>query len=55
MLETTRLRLRPWDLWRDLPAFSAICSQPDVMRYIGDGHVRLGRKPLALSVYSLPK
>jgi RimJ/RimL family protein N-acetyltransferase len=38
-LEAVRLRLRPWDLARDLPAFGAICRDPQVMRYIGDGHL----------------
>lgn len=39
MLETARLRLRPWDLARDLGDFIAICHDVDVMRYIGDGHL----------------
>ena len=39
MIETARLRLRPWNMSRDLSAFAAICSDPLVMRYIGDGHV----------------
>ena len=38
-LETARLHLRPWNLAQDLAAFSAICADPEVMRYIGDGHV----------------
>ena len=38
-LETARLRLRPWNLAQDLAAFSAICADPEVTRYIGDGHV----------------
>ena len=39
MLKTARLQLRPWDIARDMTAFSAICADPAVMRYIGDGHV----------------
>jgi RimJ/RimL family protein N-acetyltransferase len=38
-LETERLILRRWDLARDLDAYAAICADPEVMRYIGDGSV----------------
>jgi len=36
-LETDRLVLRRWDLDADLDPFAAMCADPDVMRYIGDG------------------
>ena len=36
-LETERLLLRRWDLDADLDAYAAICADPDVMRFIGDG------------------
>lgn len=35
-LETKRLILRPFNL-NDLDAFSVICADPEVMRFIGDG------------------
>lgn len=35
-LETERLRLRPFQD-ADLDAYAAICADPDVMRYLGDG------------------
>jgi RimJ/RimL family protein N-acetyltransferase len=38
-LETERLILRRWDVARDLDAYAAICADPDVMRFIGDGRV----------------
>jgi RimJ/RimL family protein N-acetyltransferase len=37
-LTTERLRLRQFED-RDLDPFARICSDPDVMRHIGDGHV----------------
>jgi RimJ/RimL family protein N-acetyltransferase len=36
VLETARLRLRGFQD-RDLDAYAALCADPDVMRYIGDG------------------
>jgi RimJ/RimL family protein N-acetyltransferase len=36
VLETPRLRLRRPDL-RDFDAYAALCADPEVMRYIGDG------------------
>ena len=36
-LETERLVLRRWDLDADLDPFAAMCADPEVMRYIGDG------------------
>ncbi len=36
-IETERLVLRGWDLGDDLDAYAAICADPEVMRYIGDG------------------
>jgi RimJ/RimL family protein N-acetyltransferase len=36
-LETERLVLRRWDLEADLDSFSAMCADPEVMRYIADG------------------
>lgn len=38
-IETDRLALRRWDLAGDLAAYAAICADPEVMRYIGDGRV----------------
>jgi RimJ/RimL family protein N-acetyltransferase len=38
-IETDRLVLRRWDVLRDLDAWAAICADPEVMRYIGDGSV----------------
>ena len=38
-IETDRLVLRRWDVTRDLDAWAAICADPAVMRYIGDGSV----------------
>jgi RimJ/RimL family protein N-acetyltransferase len=38
-IETDRLVLRRWDLQADLDAYAAICADPEVMRYIGDGRV----------------
>ncbi len=38
-IETERLVLRRWDLPGDLTAYAAICADPEVMRYIGDGRV----------------
>ena len=38
ILTTERLALRLFQL-RDVDAFYKICQDPDVMRYIGDGHV----------------
>jgi RimJ/RimL family protein N-acetyltransferase len=38
-IETERLVLRRWDIARDLDAYAAICADPEVMRYIGDGSV----------------
>lgn len=35
-LETGRLRLRAWEN-RDLDAYAALCADPEVMRWIGDG------------------
>ena len=37
-MNTERLLLRRWDLDRDLEPYAAICADPEVMRYIGDGH-----------------
>jgi hypothetical protein len=37
VLESERLRLRPWDLATDLAPFAAICADPAVMRHIHDG------------------
>ena len=39
-LETERLVLRRWDVAADLDAYAALCADPDVMRYIGDGSTR---------------
>jgi len=39
-LETDRLILRRWDVDGDLDAYAALCADPDVMRYIGDGTTR---------------
>jgi RimJ/RimL family protein N-acetyltransferase len=39
-LETERLVLRRWDIDADLDAYAALCADPDVMRYIGDGTTR---------------
>ena len=38
-IETERLVLRRWDVAGDLDAYAAICGDPEVMRYIGDGSV----------------
>lgn len=38
-IETDRLVLRRWDVSDDLDAYAAICADPEVMRYIGDGSV----------------
>jgi RimJ/RimL family protein N-acetyltransferase len=38
-IDTERLVLRRWDVDRDLDAYAAICADPEVMRYIGDGGV----------------
>jgi RimJ/RimL family protein N-acetyltransferase len=38
-IETDRLVLRRWDVSGDLDAYAAICADPEVMRYIGDGRV----------------
>jgi RimJ/RimL family protein N-acetyltransferase len=39
-LETERLVLRPWNIDADLDVYAAICADPEVMRYIGDGATR---------------
>jgi len=39
-IETDRLVLRRWDVAGDLDAYAAICADPEVMRYIGDGSTR---------------
>ena len=39
MIETDRLHLRRWKP-EDLDEYSAICGDPEVMRWIGDGSVR---------------
>jgi RimJ/RimL family protein N-acetyltransferase len=36
-IETERLVLRGWDIVDDLDAYAAICADPEVMRFIGDG------------------
>jgi RimJ/RimL family protein N-acetyltransferase len=36
-IETERLVLRGWDVGADLDAYAAICADPEVMRFIGDG------------------
>jgi RimJ/RimL family protein N-acetyltransferase len=36
-IETERLVLRAWDIVDDLDAYAAICADPEVMRFIGDG------------------
>ena len=41
-IETDRLVLRRWDVTRDLDAWAAICADPEVMRYIGDGSIATG-------------
>jgi RimJ/RimL family protein N-acetyltransferase len=38
-IETERLVLRRWEVTGDLDAYAAICGDPEVMRYIGDGSV----------------
>jgi RimJ/RimL family protein N-acetyltransferase len=38
-LETVRLRLRAWTD-ADLDPYAALCADPEVMRYIGDGSIR---------------
>jgi RimJ/RimL family protein N-acetyltransferase len=38
-IETDRLVLRRWDVAGDLDAWAAICADPEVMRYIGDGSI----------------
>ena len=35
-LDTARLRLRPWHD-EDLDPYAAMCADPEVMRYMGDG------------------
>jgi RimJ/RimL family protein N-acetyltransferase len=37
---TERLVLRGWDPDADLDAYAALCADPDVMRFIGDGSVQ---------------
>jgi RimJ/RimL family protein N-acetyltransferase len=39
-LETARLVLRRWDVDADLDAYAALCADPEVMKYIGDGTPR---------------
>ena len=39
-LETDRLVLRPWNIEADLEPYAALCADPEVMRYIGDGTTR---------------
>jgi RimJ/RimL family protein N-acetyltransferase len=39
-LATDRLVLRRWDVNGDLDAYAAICADPEVMRFIGDGATR---------------
>jgi RimJ/RimL family protein N-acetyltransferase len=39
-LETERLVLRRWDVAADLDSYAALCADPEVMRYIGDGTTR---------------
>jgi RimJ/RimL family protein N-acetyltransferase len=39
-IETERLVLRRWDVEADLDAYAAICADPEVMRFIGDGSTR---------------
>jgi len=39
-ITTERLVLRRWDPVADLDAYAAICADPEVMRYIGDGSTR---------------
>jgi RimJ/RimL family protein N-acetyltransferase len=36
-IATERLVLRGWDIAGDLDAYAAICADPEVMRFIGDG------------------
>jgi RimJ/RimL family protein N-acetyltransferase len=43
VLETQRLRLRRPEL-RDFDAYAALCADPDVMRYIGDGQPQSRRR-----------
>jgi RimJ/RimL family protein N-acetyltransferase len=38
-IETERLILRRWDVVQDLDPYVAICADPEVMRFIGDGSV----------------
>lgn len=39
-LVTDRLVLRRWDVDADLDPYAALCADPQVMRYIGDGTTR---------------
>ena len=39
-IETERLVLRRWDVDADLDAYAALCADPEVMRFIGDGSTR---------------
>ncbi len=39
-IETGRLVLRRWDLDNDLDEYAALCADPAVMRFIGDGSTR---------------
>lgn len=39
-LTTDRLVLRQWDVDADLDAYAALCADPEVMRYIGDGSTK---------------
>ena len=41
MIQTDRLHLRRWQP-SDVAPFAALCADPEVMRYIGDGSVRTG-------------
>ena len=38
-IETDRLVLRRWDVTGDLDPWAAVCADPEVMRYIGDGSI----------------
>ena len=39
-IETARLILRRWDVDGDLDDYAALCADPEVIRYIGDGSTR---------------
>jgi len=39
-IETERLILRRWDVVADLDAYAALCGDPEVMKFIGDGTTR---------------